>query len=64
MTVELTGGKDFFLSKGIITKDDDYPTNDEIKSEEDKIQAIFLLKNTVEKCYGGLSKSSKEELFS
>ena len=37
MTVELTGGKDFFGSKGIITKDNDDPTDDEIKIEEDKV---------------------------
>ena len=40
MTVELTGSKYFFYSKGIMTKDNDDPTDDEIKTEEDKIQAI------------------------
>ena len=49
MTVELTGGKDFFCSKGIVTKDNDDPTDDEIKTEEDKMQAIFLLKNADKK---------------
>ena len=44
MTVELTGGKHFFCSKGIMTKDNDDPTDDKIKAEEDKMQAIFLLK--------------------
>ena len=44
MTVELTGGKDFFCSKGIMTNDDDDPTDDEIKAEEDKMKAILLLK--------------------
>jgi len=63
MTVELTGGKDFFCSKGIMTKDDDDPTDDEIKAEEDKMQDIFLLKNADEKRYGGLSKSLKEGSF-
>ena len=38
MTVKLTGGKDFFCSKGITTKDSDDPTDDEIKTEEDKMQ--------------------------
>ena len=28
MTVELTGGKDFFCSKEIMTKEDDDPTDD------------------------------------
>ena len=37
MTVELTGGKDFFYSKGIMTKDNDDPTDDEIKAEENKM---------------------------
>ena len=59
MTIELTGGKDFFCSKGIMTKDNDNPTDDEIKIEEDKMQAILLLKNVDEKRYGGLSKSLK-----
>ena len=63
MTVELTGGKDFFCSKGIVTKDNDDPTDDEIKTEEDKMQAILLLKNADEKRYGGLSKSLKEGFF-
>ena len=40
MNVKLTGGKDFFCSKGVMTKDNDDPTDDEIKTEEDKIQAI------------------------
>ena len=40
MTFELTGSKYFFYSKGIMTKDNDDPTDDEIKTEEDKIQAI------------------------
>ena len=44
VTVELTGGKDFFCSKGIMMKDNDDPTDDEIKAEEDKMQAILLLK--------------------
>ena len=59
MTIELTGGKDFFCSKGIMTKDNDNPTDDEIKIEEDKMQAILLLKNVDKKRYGGLSKSLK-----
>ena len=63
MTVELTGGKDFFYWKGIMTKDNDDSTDDEIKVEEDKMQAILLLKNTDEKRYGGLSKSLKEGSF-
>ena len=63
MTVELTGGKDFFCSKGIMTKGNDDPTDDEIKAEEDKMQAILLLKNADEKRYGGLSKSLKEGSF-
>ena len=29
MTVELTGGKDFFCSKGIVTKNNDISTDDE-----------------------------------
>ena len=33
MTVELIGGKDFFCSKGIMTKDKGDPTDDEIKTE-------------------------------
>ena len=60
MTVELTGGKDFFYSKGIMTKDNDDPTHDEIKIEEDKMQYFILFKNADEKRYGGLSKSLKE----
>ena len=40
MTAKLTGGKDFFCSKGIMAKGND----DEIKAEEDKMQAILLLK--------------------
>ena len=63
MTVELTGGKDFFYWKGIMTKDNDDSTDDEIKVEEDKMQAILLLKNTDEKRYGGLSKSLKGGSF-
>ena len=63
ITVELTGDKDFFYSKGIMTKDNDDPTNNEIKIEEDKMQAILLLKNADEKRYGGLSKSLKEGSF-
>ena len=63
MTVELTGGKDFFCSKGIMTKDNDDPTDDEIKAEEDKMQAILLLKNAVEKQHGGSSKILKEGGF-
>ena len=38
MTIELTGDKDLFCSKGIMTKDNDDPTDDEIKTEEDKMQ--------------------------
>ena len=38
MTIELTGDKDLFCSKGIMTKDNDDPTGDEIKTEEDKMQ--------------------------
>ena len=45
MTVELTGDKDFFCSKGIVTKDNDDPTDDKIKTEENEIQDILLLKN-------------------
>ena len=63
MTIELTGGKDFFCSKRIMTKDNDEPTDDEIKAGEDKMQAILLLKNADEKRYGGLSKSLKEGSF-
>ena len=63
MTVELTGGKDCFCSKGIMTKGNNDPTDDEIKAEEDKMQAILLLKNVDEKRYGGLSKSLKEGSF-
>ena len=44
LTIELTGGKHLFCSKGITTKDNDDPTDDEIKIEEDKMQAILLLK--------------------
>ena len=40
MTVELMDGKDIFCSKGIMTKDNDDPTDDDIKAEEDKMQAI------------------------
>ena len=43
MTVELIGGKDFFYLKEIMTKVNDDPTDDEIKTKEDKIQAILLL---------------------
>ena len=46
-----------------MTKDNDDPTDDEIKIEEDKMQAILLLKNAVEKRYGGLSKSLNEGSF-
>ena len=49
MTVELTGSKRFFCSKGIMTKNNDDPTDGEIKTEEDKMQAIFLLKNADKK---------------
>ena len=41
MTVELTGGKDFFCSKGIMTKYNDEPTNDKIKAEENKYKLSF-----------------------
>ena len=41
MTVELTGGKYFLCSKGIMTKDNDDPTDDKIKAEEDKMQLSF-----------------------
>ena len=63
MTIELTGGKDIFCSKGIMTKDNDDPTGDEIKAVENKIQAILLLKNADEKRHGGLSKSLKDGSF-
>ena len=63
MSVELTGGKAFFCSRGIVTKDNDDLTDKEIKAEEDKMQAILLLKNADEKRYGGLSKSLKEGSF-
>ena len=46
-----------------MTKDDDDPTDDKIKADEDKMQAILLLKNADEKRYGGLSKSLKEGSF-
>ena len=46
-----------------MTKDNDDPIDDEIKAEEDKIQAILLLKNADEKRYGELSKSLKEGSF-
>ena len=54
MTIELTGGKDFFCLK------EWYPIDDEIKIEEDKMQYFILFKNADEKRYGGLSKSLKE----
>ena len=38
MTIELTGDKDFYCSEGIMTKYNDDPTDDEIKTEEDKMQ--------------------------
>ena len=63
MSVELTGGKAFFYSRGIVTKDNDDLTDKEIKAEEDKMKAILLLKNADEKRYGGLSKSLKEGSF-
>ena len=63
MTVELTGGKHFFCSKGIMTKDNDDPTDDKIKAEEHKMQAILLLENADDKRYGGLSKRLKEGRF-
>ena len=63
MTAELTSGKDFFCSKGSMTKDNDDPTDDEIKTEEDKMQTVLLLKNTDKKCYEGLSKILKEGSF-
>ena len=44
-----------------MTKDNDDPTDDEIKIEEDKMQDILLLQNADENRYGGLSKSLKEE---
>ena len=44
ITVELICGKDVSCSKGIMTKDNDDPTDGEIKAEEDKIQAILFLK--------------------
>ena len=46
-----------------MTKDNGDPTDDEIKIEEDKMQAILLLKNTDEKRYGGISNSMKEGSF-
>ena len=46
-----------------MTKDNDDPTDDEIKIEEDKMQAILLLKNADEKRNGGISKSMKEGSF-
>ena len=46
-----------------MTKGNNDPTDDEIKAEEDKMQAILLLKNADEKRYGGLSKSLKEGSF-
>ena len=46
-----------------MTKEDDDPTDDEIKTEEDKMQAILLLKKSDEKRYGGLLKSLKEGSF-
>ena len=60
MTVELTGGKYFFCSKGIMTKDNDDPTDDEIKAEDDEMQAILLLKKYGRETLWGLSKSLKE----
>ena len=59
ITVELTGGKDCFCSKVIMTKDNDDSTIDEIKTEEEKIQAILVFRNPDKKRYGGLSKSLK-----
>ena len=63
LTVELTGDKDFFCSKVIMTKGNDDPTDDEIKTEENKMQAILLLNNADENRYGGLLKSLKEGSF-
>ena len=63
MTVELTGSKYFFYSKGIMTKDNDDPTDDEIKTEEEKMLAILLLKIRMKNVYGRLSKSLKEGSF-
>ena len=37
ITVELTGGKDFFYLKGIMTKDNDDLNDDEVKTEENKM---------------------------
>ena len=51
MTIEVKGGKYFFCSKGIMTKDNVDPTDDEIKAKEVKIQAILLLKSADER-YG------------
>ena len=62
-TVELTGDKIFFCLKDIMTKDCDDPTNDKIKAEKNKMQAILLLKNADEKRSGGLSKSLTEGIF-
>ena len=42
ITVELTGVKDFFCSKGMMAKDNDDPIDDEIKTEEDKKKAILF----------------------
>ena len=41
MTIALTGGKDFFCSKGIMTKYNDEPTNDKIKAEGNKYKLSF-----------------------
>ena len=46
-----------------MTTADSDPTTDEIKAEEDKMQAILLLKNAVEKQHGGSSKILKEGGF-
>ena len=62
-TVDLTGGKYLFCSKGIMTINNDNPTDDKNKAEEHKMQAILLLENADEKRYGRLSKSVKEGCF-
>ena len=41
MTAELIGGMDFFCSKMIMTKDNDNPIDDEIKTEKDKRKLSF-----------------------
>ena len=62
-TVDLTGGKDLFCLKGLMTIDNDNPTDDKSKAEEQKMQAILFLENADEKRYGRLSKSLKEGCF-